>query len=115
MLAALWAALGAPCAWAIVESRGARSCANWQEGRLEENQGYSRKAEIDQTWLVGYMSGLVAGAGLDFFKGTENGALFALVDAYCVDTPTGDLATAGIAVARQLMQEKGLIYRGTMP
>jgi hypothetical protein len=38
-----------------------------------------------------------------------------MVDDYCVLTPTGNLATAGVAVARQLMQSKGLIYRGTMP
>lgn len=98
-----------------VESRGARSCANWQEGRLAEKEAYSRIAEIDQTWLVGYMSGLVAGSGLDFFAGTDNRTLFAMVDDYCVLTPTGNLATAGVAVARQLTQSKGLIYRGTMP
>lgn len=98
-----------------VESRGARSCAGWQEGRLAEKEGYSRAAEIDQTWLVGYLSGLVAGAGLDFLAGTDNATLFALADAYCAATPAGNLATAGVAVARQLMQQKGLVYRGTMP
>lgn len=114
----LWLVIG----WAVfislshaVESRGARSCANWQDGRLAEKDAYSRIAEIDQTWLVGYMSGLVAGAGLDFFAGTDNPTLFAMVDDYCVATPTGNLATAGVAVARQLMLEKGMVYGGTRP
>ncbi|HEX5393561.1 MAG TPA: hypothetical protein VFW68_09780 [Rhodocyclaceae bacterium] len=112
MLGTTWFAASAAYA---VESRGARSCASWQSGRLAENEGYSRMAEINQTWLVGYMSGLVAGSGLDFLVGTDNPTVFAMVDDYCVSTPAGNLATAGVAVARQLMQDKGLVYRGTMP
>lgn len=112
LVGAAWLAASAAHA---VESRGARSCAHWKEGRQAEPEGYSRIAEIDQTWLVGYMSGLVAGSGLDFLVGTDNPTLFALVDDYCGQTPAGNLATAGVAVARRLMQDKGLFYRGTMP
>jgi hypothetical protein len=65
-------------------------------------------AEIDQTWLVGYLSGVVAGSGMDFLIGTDNETIYAMVDDYCQANPQGQLAAAGTDLARGLMAKKGI-------
>jgi len=97
------------------ESRGARSCSAWQEYRQDEMAGNPRNSEIYQTWLVGYLSGIVAGSGMDFLAGTENEVVFLMTDTYCSENPTMNLSAAGTAVARELMQLKGIVNRGTLP
>lgn len=100
---------------AAVEARGSRSCASWLEHRLEEAEGHTLHAEIDQTWLVGYLSGVVAGSGIDFLVGTDNLSIFSMVDNYCQANPLGHLAPAGTALARELMQQKGIANVPTLP
>ncbi len=97
------------------DSRGARSCAGWQEYRRDEALGYSLNAEIYQTWLVGYLSGIVAGSGIDFFAGTENELVFLMTDKFCSKNPQTNLAEAGTSVARELMLIKGIAHRPTLP
>jgi hypothetical protein len=97
------------------ESRGARSCVAWQEYRQDEKAGYPQHSETYQTWLIGYLSGIVAGSGMDFLAGTDNETVFRMVDAYCGANPLTNLATAGTYVARDLMQQKGIVNRGTLP
>jgi hypothetical protein len=92
-----------------VESRGSRSCVSWQEHRFEQADGHAYSSEIDQTWLVGYLSGVVAGSGIDFLVGTDNEMIFAMADEYCQMQPRGQLAAAGTSLARGLMQQKGLV------
>ncbi|MDD5249432.1 MAG: hypothetical protein PHY45_10625 [Rhodocyclaceae bacterium] len=117
----LWALL-AGCSLAALshpasafESRGARPCIGWQEFRQEERAGYTLQASIYQTWLVGYLSGLVAGSGVDFLAGTDNEKLFQMVDAFCSDNRQMNLDNAGIYVAKSLLQQKGIVYLGTRP
>lgn len=97
------------------ESRGARSCQGWQEFRLAEKNGYSLDAEIYETWLVGYLSGIVAGSGTDFLVGTDNESVFRMVDSYCEANPQMNLSAAGTSVARQLEREKGIVNPPTLP
>lgn len=98
-----------------IESRGARSCSAWQEFRQNEKEGYTLNSEIYQTWLVGYLSGIVAGSGMDFLAGTDNETLSLMVDDYCDANRQKDLAAAGIYVARELMQQKGIVNKPTLP
>lgn len=98
-----------------VTARGARACRTWNDNRIEEREGHPFKAEIHQTWLVGYLSGMAAGSGVDFLTGTRNDVLFLLVDQYCQANPTAHLGLAGTAIARDLMQQKQIIYVGTQP
>lgn len=107
--------LGTSMLVAAVESRGSRACAAWLEDRLEETEGHSQHAEIDQTWLVGYLSGVVAGSGIDFLVGTDNALIFSKIDDYCQAHPREDLARAGTALARELMRQKGIVNVPTLP
>ena len=97
------------------ESRGARSCSQWQEYRQDEKNGIELNASIYGTWLVGYLSGVVAGSGIDFLAGTDNQAVFVLVDVYCDENLNRNLADAGTFVARQMMSEKGIPHQATLP
>lgn len=108
MLLAGCCLLGTNVLAVAVESRGSRSCASWLEHRSEQLEGHALNTEIDQTWVVGYLSGLIAGSGIDLLVGTSNGSIFAMVDAYCQAQPNSDLAAAGTSVARELMQQKGI-------
>jgi hypothetical protein len=100
--------------WAY-ESRGARSCSGWQEFREDGRRGYSLNADVYETWLVGYLSGIVAGSGADFLVGTDNELVFPMVDVFCSANLQANLAEAGTSVARQLMQLKGIVHRPTLP
>mgnify|MGYP003382183693 CR=1 FL=1 len=100
--------------WAY-ESRGARSCEGWLQSSREEADGYPKDAEIYETWLIGYLSGIVAGSGTDFLIGTDNESVFQMVGVYCTENRTMNLAGAGTFVARQLMQQKGIVHRPTLP
>ena len=97
------------------ESRGARSCAGWQEFRQDERAGYPLNAAIYQTWLIGYLSGIVAGSGMDFLAGTNNESVFLMIDDYCDVNRRMNLAAAGTFVARSLMQQKGIVNMPTLP
>lgn len=100
--------------WAY-ESRGARSCEGWQQYSRDEKEASPINSEIYQTWLIGYLSGIVAGSGIDFLAGTDTASVFLMVDAYCANHPDMNLAGAGTYVARQLMQQKGIAHRPTLP
>lgn len=97
------------------ESRGARSCSGWQEYRQDERSGFPQTIEVYETWLIGYLSGIVAGSGTDFLVGTDNELVFQMVDAYCGANPQMNLAAAGTYVARQLMRQKGIVHMPTLP
>lgn len=115
---ALWIAvcLSVACpAAAAYESRGACSCAAWQEYRQDEKAGNTRNAEVYQTWVIGYLSGMVAGTGIDFLAGTENEPLFQMIDSFCDAHLQLNLAAAGTYVARTLMRQKGIVNTGTLP
>jgi hypothetical protein len=107
--------LGASYSIPAYESRGARSCVAWQEYRRDGNAGYPKNAEVYETWLVGYLSGIVAGSGMDFLTGTDNESIFRMIDVFCSEYPMMNLAAAGTSVARDLMQQKGIVNHGTLP
>lgn len=106
--------LAANAAAQTVTARGARSCALWNENRLDERGGHLLGAQFYQTWLVGYLSGMAAGTGVDLLGGRPNAPLFQMVDRYCAENPGANLAQAGATVARELMQA-GVIYWAPPP
>lgn len=57
----------------------------------------------------------MAGSGTDFLVGTDTESAFRMVDAYCMENPAMNLAGAGTHVARQLMQQKGIVHLPTLP
>ena len=96
---------------AEVEIKGARSCAKWiEEKRTANSLKEMNKIPvlITRSWFLGYLSGRAGASGKDFLKGTDNDSIFLWLDNYCRDHPQAELDQAGIELARELMQLKGI-------
>ena len=93
------------CANAQVHIRGGRSCGVW----IEDKRNKDTRAEIgNQNWLIGYLSGLASAWNKDILAGTDNPSIFLWVDNYCQTNPLMRLDDAAEALARDLLQQKGL-------
>jgi hypothetical protein len=68
--------------------RGARSCGVW----VEEEKKESLQHMANQTWLIGYLSGLAVGKGKDVFRGSpDNNSLSLWMTNYCRANPLKDI------------------------
>jgi hypothetical protein len=63
---------------------------------------------ITRSWFLGYLSGRADESGRDFLKGTDSDSIFLWLDGYCQTHPNAGLEKAGIDLARELMQMKGI-------
>ena len=96
---------------AAVEIKGTRSCGKWmEEKRLANSAKEMNKVPvlITRSWFLGYLSGRADDSGKDFLKGTDSDSIFLWLDNYCHANPQMDLDKAGIDLARELMQLKGI-------
>ena len=96
---------------ATVETKGARSCSKWlDEKRLANSAKELNKIPvlITRSWFLGYLSGRADASGRDFLKGTDSDSIFLWLDGYCQAHPQTDLDQAGVDLARELMQMKGI-------
>ena len=94
-----------------VDVRGSRSCSKWvEEKRLANSTKEMNKVPllITKTWFLGYLSGRADESGKNFLKGTDNESIFLWLDNYCHANPDKSLENAGLALARELMQLKGI-------
>lgn len=88
---------------ATVNFVGVRSCGEWFSNKsselLKSNQ---------ESWLLGYLSGLASVTRKDFITGTDNSTLFQWVDDFCRAKPIEDIDSAANEIARKLINRKGL-------
>ncbi len=96
---------------AEVDLMGARSCGNWSEERRMANSTKEMNripVLITRSWFLGYLSGRAAASRKNFLKGTDSDSIFLWLDNYCRANPNQDLDSAGIELAGELMQMKGI-------
>jgi hypothetical protein len=96
---------------ATVDLMGSRSCAKWlEERRIAGGAKEMNRIPvlITKSWFLGYLSGRAEASGKNFLKGTDSESVFLWLDIYCRANPDRDLDGAGIALARELMQLKGI-------
>lgn len=96
---------------AAVELKGARSCGKWiEEKRVAKSAKEMNKVPvlITRSWFLGYLSGRADDSGKNFLKGTDSDSIFLWLDNYCQANPQMDLDRAGIDLAQELMQLKGI-------
>jgi hypothetical protein len=94
-----------------VEIKGSRSCSKWiEEKRIANSAKELNKIPvlITRSWFLGYLSGRADESGKNFLKGTDSDSIFLWLDNYCHANPHMDLDKAGIDLARELMQLKGI-------
>jgi hypothetical protein len=94
-----------------VDIRGSRSCGKWvEEKRLANSMNEMNRIPvlITKNWFLGYLSGRAGESGKNFLKGTDSESIFLWLDNYCQANPDKNLDNAGLALARELMQLKGI-------
>ena len=85
--------------------RGTRSCGNWVE--LEKSNGQA-DAGASRSWLVGYLSGVVAGTGKDFLKDTDNESIYLWMTNYCKKNPLNNIAVGSEDLYFEMLKKKGI-------
>ena len=96
---------------ASVEILGSRSCNKWMDEKSVANSTNDMNKVpvlITQSWFLGYLSGRADAAGKNFLKATDRDSIFVWLDNYCLANPQAGLDKAGVDLARQLMQLKGI-------
>jgi hypothetical protein len=84
-----------------IQLRGARSCGEWVKEKGIQATG-------NQTWLIGYLSGIAVATNKSFLRGTDNQSIFLWVDNYCQANPLMSLADAGEILYFELVKQKNL-------
>jgi hypothetical protein len=82
---------------ATVTGRGAESCGVWVKDREDESRGRSAGSTLNITWLLGYLSGLSAATGKDFWdkpnvNSLDNESVALWMDNYCRANPLKGVA-----------------------
>lgn len=87
-----------------LSTKGARGCGVWVTDR---SAGLSRSVG-NETWFIGYLSGLAVYSNKDILKDTDNDSLYLWVDNYCRSNPLKDISDAGVDLFFELKKQKGL-------
>jgi hypothetical protein len=82
--------------------RGASSCGDWVAEREKKSIGTFG----NESWLVGYLSGIATVTNTSFFKGTDNASLFLWMDNYCKANPLSDISDGGSKLYLELSLKK---------
>jgi hypothetical protein len=100
-LVLLYFGLAAQSAQAV-ETIGSRSCGFWisSKGKIEGTQ--------NQTWFIGFLSGIAVESDKDFLHGTDNESLFLWLDNYCTKNPLQSITGGGYKLFLELAKQKRL-------
>jgi hypothetical protein len=102
LLASSTIAVSAP-ADGDAEARQAPSCGEW----ITHREKSDTLALGNSSWLLGYLSGMVASSGKDYLSGTDHATIYKWMDSYCRKNPLRDLSNGGNALAAELGRKKG--------
>jgi hypothetical protein len=86
---------------------GDRTCSKWNRDRTAAKQPNPSadviwEQLVDETWLMGYLSGLAVARHSDYMKKPDYDTLNAWVDNYCAKNPGVRLGTASLGLAKEL-------------
>lgn len=84
-----------------VQIRGGGSCAKWAKQR-------PKQAQLLETWLLGYLSGMVQQLDIHFPKGVSNDAVFLWMVNYCKQNPKDGLQAGGFRIVGKLANDGSL-------
>lgn len=98
----------AASAQVTVGIRGVRSCSIWAKDR----------SNSDESWLLGYLSGIASGVGKDFWgaegvDGLDNESVYLWMDNYCKANPSRNIAEGADRLFSQRSNRQ--IADGTQP
>ena len=87
-----------------VAVRGAIGCGQWVEER--KSGGWSKT--INESLVIGYLSGLAMGIKKDILDEVPNQSIFLWIDNYCQKNPLNDTYDASNRLANELERKKKL-------
>ncbi|MEJ2572358.1 MAG: hypothetical protein P8164_02025 [Gammaproteobacteria bacterium] len=92
---------------AAVTGYGDRPCSKWIRDQAAAKQHNPSEDVIweqlvDQTWLMGYLTGMAVARRSDYLKKPDYETLNAWVDNYCTKNPRDSLGTASTALFNEL-------------
>lgn len=82
----------------LVETRGAASCETWLKQR-------PNNAKLEESWLLGFLSGVSQEADIHFPKSMDTPALFKWMDDYCKKNPRQTIQMGGFMLMGKLRAE----------
>ena len=91
---------------------GDRPCSKWTRDRAAARQ-QNPSAEVvweqlvDDTWLMGYLTGLAVAGQSDYLREPDFDSLNAWIDNYCAKNPRDLLGTASNALSTELQKQMG--------
>ena len=98
------------CEANAVTEIGDRSCSKWIHDRAAAKQQNPSDEVIweqlvDETWLMGYLSGLAVANGINYLNKPDFDTLNAWIDSYCAKNPKRLLGTASTALSKELQSD----------
>ncbi len=85
----------------LVQIRGGGTCADWMKQR-------PKQAQLLETWLLGYLSGMAQQLDIHFPKEVSNDAVFLWMDTYCKQNPGKGLQTGGFRLMGKFANNEGV-------
>ena len=80
---------------------GTRSCSDWMKSRSTDKSLKLTRLN-NETWLLGYLSGLSSGSGKDALANTNNSSIFTWMDNYCQKNPMNNISDGGVYLFLEL-------------
>lgn len=92
-----------------VITMGSRGCGDWV--KEHEITSPSIRSVAQESWLVGFLSGLAFESDLDLLKNEDAESLFLYVTNHCRANPLNNTTDAGYELFKALAKKKGLKYQ----
>lgn len=87
----------------VANVRGVVSCGTW----VQDSQKKGWAEVTNQKWLLGLLSGVSVALDEEFLAGKDNVSLFLWMDNYCKANPLKNAGDGGLALAAELIKNKG--------
>lgn len=85
-----------------IHIKGVASCGIWVKDRTEKIQS-PLIWMVDQSWLLGFLSGMAIGTSKDVLKGIDSASIVLWMDNYCQKNPLNGTDDGGQELFLELM------------
>lgn len=84
---------------------GSASCGDWIQNRTGGGDAKLLLNTAQEFWLLGYLSGVANGLGVDFMRTSDAASFYLWMDNYCRDNPLDNVADGAVKLARELKKK----------
>jgi len=84
---------------------GSASCRDWVQNRTGGGDAKLLLSTAQEFWLLGYLSGVANGLGVDFMRTANAASIELWMDNYCRNNPLDNVADGAVKLARELKKK----------